>query len=152
MNVGKLSELILKRSVINKFRNKRAEVISGARAGGDAAIMQIDGRLVTAVSCSTEGDFFNPREMGLSHILTDARITAIRAVNSVSAEGGSPFALLIAMILPPTIEEKEMKQIMRWAGPRMLWRHPILTVRHLIDDKRPVPELPEKYRPKKPHE
>ncbi|HAJ5728821.1 TPA: nitrous oxide-stimulated promoter family protein, partial [Escherichia coli] len=27
--------------------------------------------------------------------------------------------------------------------------HPILTVRHLIDDKRPVPELPEKYRPKK---
>lgn len=43
---------------------------------------------------------------------------------------------------------EEMKQIMRWAGPRMLWRHPILTVRHLIDDKRAVPELAEKYRPK----
>lgn len=43
---------------------------------------------------------------------------------------------------------EEMKQIMRWAGPRMLWRHPILTVRHLLDDRRPVPELPEKYRPK----
>lgn len=40
-------------------------------------------------------------------------------------------------------KREEMKQIMRWAGPRMLWRHPILTVRHLIDDKRPVPELPE---------
>ena len=25
----------------------------------------------------------------------------------------------------------------------------ILTIRHLIDDRRPVPELPEKYRPKK---
>ena len=112
MNVGKLSELILKRSVINKFRNKRAEVISGARAGGDAAIMQIDGRLITAVSCSTDGDFFHPQEVCLSHILTDARITAIRAANSVSAEGGSPFALLIAMILPPAIEEKEIKQIM----------------------------------------
>ena len=49
-------------------------------------------------------------------------------------------------------KREEMKQIMRWAGPRMLWRHPILTVRHLIDDKRPVPELPEKYRPKKPRE
>ncbi|PAC66808.1 hypothetical protein CGS27_31305, partial [Enterobacter cloacae] len=35
------------------------------------------------------------------------------------------------------------------AGPRMLWRHPILTIRHLIDDRHPVPELPEKYRPKK---
>lgn len=46
-------------------------------------------------------------------------------------------------------KREEMKRIMRWAGPRMLWRHPILTIRHLIDDKRPVPELPEKYRPKK---
>ncbi|ECC4529604.1 nitrous oxide-stimulated promoter family protein, partial [Salmonella enterica] len=27
--------------------------------------------------------------------------------------------------------------------------HPVLTVRHLIDDKRPVPELPEKYQRKK---
>ncbi|WP_144817814.1 MULTISPECIES: nitrous oxide-stimulated promoter family protein [Enterobacteriaceae] len=46
-------------------------------------------------------------------------------------------------------KREEMKQIMRWAGPRMLWRHPILTVRHLIDDKRPVPPLPEKCRPGK---
>nr|WP_318383754.1 nitrous oxide-stimulated promoter family protein [uncultured Enterobacter sp.] len=46
-------------------------------------------------------------------------------------------------------QREEMKIIMRWAGPRMLWRHPILTARHLIDDKRPVPPLPEKYRPKK---
>ncbi len=46
-------------------------------------------------------------------------------------------------------KREEMKQVMRWAGPRMLWRHPILTIRHLIDDRRPVPEMPEKYRPKK---
>ena len=46
-------------------------------------------------------------------------------------------------------KREEMKQIMRWAGPRMLWRHPILTIRHLLDDRRPVPPLPEKYRPKK---
>jgi len=46
-------------------------------------------------------------------------------------------------------KREEMKQIMRWAGPRMLWHHPILTVRHLIDDRRPVPPLPEKCRPEK---
>ena len=46
-------------------------------------------------------------------------------------------------------KREEMKRIMRWAGPRMLWRHPILTIRHLIDDRRPAPELPDKYRPKK---
>lgn len=46
-------------------------------------------------------------------------------------------------------QREEMKQIMRWAGPRMLWRHPILTYFHLMDDRKPVPPLPEKYRPKK---
>lgn len=44
---------------------------------------------------------------------------------------------------------EEMKQIMRWAGHRMLFRHPILTILHLIDDRRPVPPLPEKYQRKK---
>lgn len=33
-------------------------------------------------------------------------------------------------------KREEMKQIMRWAGPRMLWRHPILTVRHINGDYR----------------
>lgn len=45
-------------------------------------------------------------------------------------------------------KREEMKQIMRWAGPRMLWHHPILTLRHLIDSRRAVPELPAKYRPR----
>ncbi|QPR27294.1 nitrous oxide-stimulated promoter family protein [Edwardsiella hoshinae] len=43
-------------------------------------------------------------------------------------------------------KREEMKAIMRWAGPRMLWRHPILTLRHLHDDRRPVPALPERKR------
>lgn len=45
----------------------------------------------------------------------------------------------------PKLRE-EMKVIMRWAGPRMLWHHPILAVRHLIDDKKPVPPLPPRRR------
>lgn len=44
------------------------------------------------------------------------------------------------------IKRETMKQIMRWAGPRMLIYHPILAIRHLIDDKKPVPPLPEKKR------
>ncbi|WP_435930543.1 nitrous oxide-stimulated promoter family protein [Dryocola sp. BD613] len=44
---------------------------------------------------------------------------------------------------------EEMKQIMRWAGPRMLFHHPLLTILHLIDDRRPVPPLPEKYQRKR---
>jgi hypothetical protein len=35
-----------------------------------------------------------------------------------------------------------VREIMRYAGPRMLWRHPMLAVAHLRDGRRPAPELP----------
>ena len=38
---------------------------------------------------------------------------------------------------------ERMREVMRFAGPRMLWRHPYLAIRHLIDEKkRKTPELP----------
>lgn len=37
---------------------------------------------------------------------------------------------------------ERMREVMRWAGPRMLWRHPFLAVMHLIDGRRPPPPLP----------
>jgi len=30
---------------------------------------------------------------------------------------------------------------MRWAGPRMPWRHPFMTVRHVLDGRLPAPTL-----------
>ncbi len=33
----------------------------------------------------------------------------------------------------------EIREVMRFSGPRMLWRHPLLTVRHLLDGRRPAP-------------
>ena len=36
---------------------------------------------------------------------------------------------------------ERVRQVMRWAGPRMLWRHPILALHHLIDGRRPTPLL-----------
>jgi hypothetical protein len=34
--------------------------------------------------------------------------------------------------------------VMRWAGPRMLLRHPILGILHKLDGRRPAPLLPAK--------
>jgi hypothetical protein len=39
------------------------------------------------------------------------------------------------------IMRERVRQVMVWAGPRMLWRHPVLAVRHLIDGRRPAPAL-----------
>jgi hypothetical protein len=40
----------------------------------------------------------------------------------------------------PQIRE-QVRQIMRWAGPRMTWRHPVLAARHILDGRRPAPAL-----------
>ncbi|MGE5235778.1 MAG: nitrous oxide-stimulated promoter family protein [Acidobacteriota bacterium] len=37
---------------------------------------------------------------------------------------------------------ERVREVMRWAGPRMLWRHPVLAVFHLIDGRHHAPELP----------
>jgi hypothetical protein len=39
---------------------------------------------------------------------------------------------------------EQVRVVMRWAGPRMLLRHPILAIRHQLDGRRPSPTLPAK--------
>ena len=39
---------------------------------------------------------------------------------------------------------ERIRVVMRWAGPRMLLRHPVLGVRHMMADHRPIPTLPGK--------
>jgi len=39
---------------------------------------------------------------------------------------------------------EQIRVVMQWAGPRMLLRHPIRAVLHLLHGRRPVPTLPAK--------
>lgn len=36
---------------------------------------------------------------------------------------------------------ERVREAMRWAGPRMLWRHPVLAIWHSIDGRRPAPRI-----------
>ncbi|MGY3948355.1 hypothetical protein BJP24_01975 [Aeromonas allosaccharophila] len=38
---------------------------------------------------------------------------------------------------------KEIQLVMKWSGPRMLLRHPWLTLRHLLDGFRKAPKQPQ---------
>ncbi|WP_102404028.1 nitrous oxide-stimulated promoter family protein [Vibrio sp. 10N.261.55.A7] len=38
--------------------------------------------------------------------------------------------------------KEQMRQIMRYAGPRMLLPHPILAIRHLLHERKAVPAKP----------
>ncbi|MDB1126241.1 nitrous oxide-stimulated promoter family protein [Vibrio algarum] len=40
--------------------------------------------------------------------------------------------------------KEDMRLIMRYSGPRMLFKHPILAIRHLRHEKREVPNQPKK--------
>lgn len=37
---------------------------------------------------------------------------------------------------------ERVRVVMRYAGPRMLLRHPVLAIAHMIDGRRPAPALP----------
>ena len=39
---------------------------------------------------------------------------------------------------------ERVRAVMRWAGPRMLFRHPLIAVAHMIDGRRPAPRRPER--------
>lgn len=38
-------------------------------------------------------------------------------------------------------QREQIKEVMRYAGPKMLWRHPILSVFHLLDSRRETPTV-----------
>lgn len=40
----------------------------------------------------------------------------------------------------PKLRER-IRRVMRYAGPRMIWHHPIMALRHLLDKRRPAPSL-----------
>ncbi|USD44104.1 nitrous oxide-stimulated promoter family protein [Vibrio sp. SCSIO 43135] len=40
--------------------------------------------------------------------------------------------------------KEQMRQVMRYSGPRMLLPHPILSIRHLLHERKPVPSKPGK--------
>ena len=39
----------------------------------------------------------------------------------------------------PEMRER-IREVMRYSGPRMMLRHPVLTMGHLLDKRKPVPE------------
>ena len=45
----------------------------------------------------------------------------------------------------PAVAER-MRVVMRYAGPRMLLRHPVLAIRHLLDGRRDAPIVLERVR------
>ena len=66
---------------------------------------------------------------------------ALQRVERCPFKAGKPTcAKCLVHCYKPEMREK-IRTVMRYAGPRMILPHPILSLWHLIDTKRPVPSL-----------
>lgn len=104
MRQGKISENVLKRSVLKKIKTHRDEVVSGAGIGKDCAILA-----------------FGEEETVLSVTPVTAPVTELSsyaipmALNNVAVSGAEPVGVMLSILLPEETEEAEFQQIMEQA-------------------------------------
>lgn len=105
MKSGKVSEAVLKRSII-KAVNKQEEqhAVSKAGVGNDAGLFAWEEMTgVMAVACTSLAG----AEEGL------AALAVHRACNSLAAAGSMPTAVTVQLMLPEAAEETELKMTMK---------------------------------------
>lgn len=117
MKTGKISESILKRSVLKYCKTKREEVVKGAAPGVDCAFFTYpdrQGRGTGGQVPDCQDKVFCAATQTVSLPVIRAGCYAVyAAVNAVAAGGGIPFAMQMALTLPEGTEESELKGIMQ---------------------------------------
>lgn len=89
MRLGKLSDSILKRTVLKQIKNKRSEILSGAGIGEDCAIFSCEGG--NLASCVEEYTVADRQDM----------IRAIyKAANNLATAGAEPVAVMLSIYYP----------------------------------------------------
>ena len=102
MKIGKVPENVLKRSVFKQIHTKRPEVVLGAGVGEDCAAVKLapDEMLVMSADPITG----TAQDIGTLAI----QIT----VNDLASSGAEPVGVLLTVLLPPYIEEPDLKKMM----------------------------------------
>lgn len=102
MEIGKIPENVLKRSVFKKLTVKRPEVLVHAGVGEDCGILALNED--EAIVVSTDPITGTANEIGNLAF----HITA----NDLASSGAEPVGLLLTIILPPQASEEDLKEIM----------------------------------------
>lgn len=103
MKIGKLPESVLVRSVLKQVKHRREEVLAGPCVGQDCAILELkEGEVLTMSSDPITGTV---KDIG-SHSI---HVTA----NDLAASGAEPLGVMLTLLLPETVEEAELREMMR---------------------------------------
>ena len=134
MKTGKVSESILKRSVLKQLHNANEDVASAAMVGGDyAAIHRVQGEHLVLAT--------NPVTWEVSSNHTYAAMAVYTALNNVAVSGARPIGIMVNVLLPTLANEaqlrelmKEMDQVCAGAGVQIMGGHTQVTraVRTLV--------------------
>lgn len=104
MKNGKISENILKRSVLKYIKSHRQETISGAGVGKDCAILLLEG---AETVLSTTPVTAPAQEL--------SRYAICMALNNLAAAGAEPIGVMLSILLPEETEEAVLQEIMKQA-------------------------------------
>ena len=106
MEVGKIPENILKRSVIKKLSVSRPEVLLGSAVGEDCGVVELlpDEQFVVSTDPIT----------GTAHEIGELSVSI--TINDLASAGATPVGLLITALLPPGTTEEELSDIMSQVG------------------------------------
>ncbi|MDE6846176.1 MAG: AIR synthase family protein [Lachnospiraceae bacterium] len=105
MRKGKISESVLKRSVLKKIKTHREEVTDGAGVGTDCAVLSLGEEYDTVLSTT-------PVTAPVEDISTYA---IPMALNNIAVAGAEPVGVMLTIILPEKVEESELQTIMERA-------------------------------------
>lgn len=105
MKVGKISESVLKRSVLKQIKvNKDSKMLSGASVGADCAIFSFSGAgFSNIMTCVQEAAVAGKADM--ERILH-------KTANGVVCAGAVPIAAMISLMLPESMEEAKLQELM----------------------------------------
>lgn len=101
MRTGKISENVLKRSVLKRCKSGREEVAQGPGIGQDCAIVCAEGQKFCILHTQT---FTAERMEKVKYQVYDG-------VNNLCCSRGEAVALLLAVILPEQAEEEQLRRI-----------------------------------------
>ncbi|MCR5416597.1 MAG: AIR synthase family protein [Pseudobutyrivibrio sp.] len=102
MEIGKLPESVLKRSVIKQLHVKRPEISSGPGVGEDCSTVQVgpDEEIVLSTDPIT----------GTASDIGELAVTI--SINDLASAGAEPIGILLTVLLTPRMREAKLKAIM----------------------------------------
>ncbi len=112
MRTGKISESVLKRSVLREIQSNRTEVIKGAGVGEDGAFLRWNSPEKVG---EKESVLVSAIETVTLPVKNAAYLAVIAAANNLAAAGAVPAAVMLSLTFPPGTEEGFLKETMRQA-------------------------------------